>query len=156
MEKKQLTVKAVKEMLEKEKRHWGENNKNITYKEGALSAAMVMGRLDQLNYLIQLLDTFHDAELRCQCRREERTGETEMLVMCCNICGVPEPNSIGRMGTPNADVKLPSEEGIINILNNCQSDVAKKHNLGSQLVTGHKKTYFDEAAVLLINKIINK
>lgn len=31
-------------------------------------------------------------------------------------------------------------------LDECQSVVARKYGLGSSLVTGHRKTYFDEAA----------
>jgi len=32
-------------------------------------------------------------------------------------------------------------------LDDFQSKIAKKYNLGNKLVTGHKKTYFDEAAI---------
>ena len=48
---------------------------------------------------------------KCTC---ERTGETEMLVMCCNICGKPEDGAIGRMG--GAKIKMPSEEDLVNAL----------------------------------------
>jgi hypothetical protein len=37
-------------------------------------------------------------------------------------------------------------------LKECQKIVAKKHNLGNSLVSGHKSSYFDEAAEMYANQ----
>lgn len=43
-------------------------------------------------------------------------------------------------------------------LEDFQKEVAQKHNIGTKLVTGHKKAYFDEATYLYIKylNIYNK
>ena len=41
-------------------------------------------------------------------------------------------------------------------LKQIQSEIAKKHKLGNSLVTGHKATYFDEAALAYAEQIIDK
>lgn len=45
------------------------------------------------------------------------------------------------------------KEEIKKLLDKCQSDVAKKHGLGDKLVTGHRKSYFDEATMLFLTKV---
>lgn len=40
------------------------------------------------------------------------------------------------------------------LIDECQSEIAKKHRLGDKLVTGHKKSFFDESTILLIEKLM--
>lgn len=42
------------------------------------------------------------------------------------------------------------------ILEDFQKEVAIKFELGTKLVTGHEKQYFDEATQLYVNNIINE
>jgi len=49
-----------------------------------------------------------------------------------------------------------NEKELQQLIDECQSEIAKKHRLGDKLVTGHRKGFFDEATILLINKIINE
>ena len=60
---------------------------------------------------------------KCTC---ERTGETEMLVMCCNICGKPEDGAIGRMG--EMEIKMPGDcEHRFIITSNNFNNLTEKH-----------------------------
>jgi len=42
---------------------------------------------------------------------------------------------------------------VLKMLEQCQHEVAVRHQLGSKLVTGHRKNYYDEAALLLLEKL---
>lgn len=95
---KPITVEAVKEKAEalankicKEEWEQEPSEDNLFFRK-----VLVHG-------MIRWNDTFQDVNVKCQCIREERTGETEMLVLCCNLCGAAEPNSTGRMALLKAD-----------------------------------------------------
>jgi hypothetical protein len=40
------------------------------------------------------------------------------------------------------------------LLDECQSEIAKKYGLGDKLVTGHRKGFFDEATELYFHRMI--
>ena len=41
-------------------------------------------------------------------------------------------------------------------LEQCQSEIAKKHKLGTKLVTGHRRTYFNEATELYVSQFYSE
>lgn len=41
-------------------------------------------------------------------------------------------------------------------LEDCQREVAQKHRIGNGLVTGHKKSYFDEATQLYVSQFYSE
>ncbi len=39
------------------------------------------------------------------------------------------------------------------LINNCIVEVAQKHKLGNNLVTGHRREYFKEAAIMALKQV---
>ncbi len=100
----------IERMKDQEKKEAMNQDKQIVEKRSAeyLKKIILQSGYDEIDLecietyvdlrIMETLDQFQNPPpIKCTC---ERTGETEMLVMCCNICGKPDDGAIGRIGTP--------------------------------------------------------
>lgn len=101
------------------------------------------------NLLLKALSTFQDSPQGCKCNEDIKTGETEMLVMCCNVCGKPVDNAVGRFG--ETQVKFPNNLDIVNATHNYVNKLCTESKGISELEAQNIAHDFNAGANYVIN-----